>query len=207
MEGTVTQDAGAQPPWLADATLGPVAEINALLVEGLRARVRVRPPAAALPPLLTRLAPMWNSLDDSAIARLARCPYVLVDASFVEPLLLGTRETVRDGGAESYLPAADARGVARLYGTFAWHLVRTHRVAARMVLGIGELQAQAVASLALRDLERFTEPHAGLLRPLWADRPDFWSGFIVAAINGDDGALRRARVRGLQWIASRGWGA
>src|SRR5579863_6071863 len=60
----------------------PVAEINELMLEILRAAAHSE---RERPRLVAELAELWRGLDAGAQRRLARCPYVLLDAGFAAP--------------------------------------------------------------------------------------------------------------------------
>jgi hypothetical protein len=66
-----------------EGMLTPVAELNELLLEILR--TLATDPRPALPRLVAELRPLWRGADDAALQRLARCPYLLLDAGFAAP--------------------------------------------------------------------------------------------------------------------------
>lgn len=202
-----------------EALIGPVSDINERLIECLRSAALVPAadsvPAVSVgqggadaggarnPAMLTALAPLWSALDDTAQRRLASCPYLLIDAGFGLPERW-----------ERLLPAAvcDApptvgyftsrEGVALVRRTllFAWHLARSNRLAARVMLGMGLTVAERIAASRLRDLEALAERGCPWVAPRWAQQPQIWRQMLQAALGPAD-RLREVQLRGLQLLA------
>jgi len=189
-----------------------VAEINELMLEILRSAAAGPDETAA--PSATRLViglrASWRALDDPAQLRLARAPCLLLDAGFASPArwdalgvdgsLLGA---VRDAGApRGYFSCATGIALQRRALTFAWHLARSDRLGARMLLGMSGECADRIAACALKHLEALAELCPPWIAPRWESQPAVWRQMIEAAVSGSDAALRRVQLRGLQLLAA-----
>ena len=189
------------------AVLVPVAEINELMIEILRSAAEESPLAPrAQPRLVSGLRELWCALDDAAQQRLARCPYLLLDAGFAAPERwdgIALDSGVMDGAAPRGYFASPA-GVALVRRTlvFAWHLARSNRLSARVLLGMTAECAERIAVSAFKDLEALAELCPVWVAPRWEAQPNIWRQMIQAALNGRDAALRQVQLRGLQLLAA-----
>lgn len=199
----MTTAPGAQS-WLSSEVQGPLVDVNLHCLELLRERVRGGE-LRLLPRVLGELAPLWAALGDEAIARAARVPYVLVRSVFVASRGGGAAE-VRDGGRDAVVFAgAECPDLAREIVMLAWYLARMHRPAARLILGFEPGMLEALAGCTLRGLERLAQTRTLELSLRWADRPLVWKHALTAAATGDEVALERARLRGIQLLAADAW--
>lgn len=183
--------------------LGPVAEINAFMLEILRATAAADEHAS--PRLVSGLRELWCELDAPAQQRLAHCPYLLLDAGFAcrerwERLV--PERGVMDGGSRGYF--ASPRGVALVRRTlvFAWHLARSNRLNARVLLGMSAECAERISGSALRDLEALAELAPDWVAPRWEQQPAIWRQMMRAALDGRDAHLKQVQLRGLQLLAA-----
>jgi len=190
------------------ALLRPVAELNELLLEILRAAAHS---AQQRPRLVESLRPLWQALDGAGQRRLACCPYLLLDAGFCaaerwQPHLLEC--AVLDGPASgTVVPRryfSSPAGVALVRRTllFGWHLARSNRLSARVVLGMSAECAERIAATTLRDLDTLAELSPEWIAPRWEEQPVVWRQLIQAALEGPEAALRRVQSRGLQLLAA-----
>jgi hypothetical protein len=194
---------GAQS-WLSSEVQEPLVDVNLHCLELLRERVRGGE-LRLLPRVLGELAPLWASLGDEAIARAARVPYALVRSVFVATRGGGGTE-VRDGGRDTVVFAgAECPELTREVVMLAWYLARLRRPAARLVLGLEPGMLEALAGCTLRGLERLAQTRTLELSLRWADRPLVWKHALTAALSGDEAALERARLRGIQLLAAEAW--
>src|SRR6202163_4186756 len=129
------------------ALLGPVAEINEQMLECLR--LAALDCAADAPRLVSLLREDWRGLDAKVQRRLSACPYLLLDAGFAQPQrwdwmgAAGVMDaTVRCG----YFSGGGAVALVRRTLVLAWHLARSNRVSARVVLGMSALSAERIAA-------------------------------------------------------------
>jgi hypothetical protein len=195
------------PPWLTEEMLRPLIEINELALQLLCRHVREPHSGASAPAMLRDLEGLWCALDERALQQVARCPYVLIDGAINRAdVTLARIDAVRDAQrVAGFFAGADGRSLARRYATFCWHLARTHRLAARMLLGMSAQGAERVRGLTLRELEQFADAQALVLRPRWPERADVWRALLTAALQYDRAAIERARLRGLQLLATEDW--
>jgi hypothetical protein len=194
---------GRQPARWDGASLAAVAEINELVLERLRDAALE---AQERPRLVEGLREWWCLLDDNARQRLARCPYLLLDAEFDCPARwhpAGLASGVRDGTASgSYFHSTAGVAVVRRSLMLAWHLARSNRLSARVMLGMDPECADGIAGSALKHLEGLAELRPAWIVPRWEGQPLIWRQMIQAAIGGSDAALRRVQWRGLQLMAA-----
>lgn len=194
--------------FFADEAFAPVVEINEQALLALRDLALGGCARADLP---GALRPLWEALDEPALHRMARCPYSLVDAGFADP----GRWTPARGGlvcdaagrGTGFFAAAEAQPLARLLLTYAWHLARTQRLAARLVLGMSASCAETIASLTLAQVCRIADREPERLTPRWMSRLDAWRQLLEAAISGESVQLEHAQLRGLQMLAGEAWRA
>jgi hypothetical protein len=201
-----------------EALLGPVADINERLLECLRqAALALREQAAAplsvasvgadaggrTPALLSALAPLWRALDAPAQRRLASCPYLLIDAGFGQPerweRLLPAAVCDAPAGP-GYLATPEGVALVRRTLLFAWHLARSNRLGARVLLGMSPTAAERIADSRLQDLDGLAEHGCAWVAPRWAQQPAVWRALLGAAL-GPPARLREVQLRGLQLLA------
>ena len=84
----------------------------------------------------------------------------------------------------------------------AWHLARSNRLSARVILGMNPECAEGIAGSALKHLEGLAELRPAWILPRWEAQPLIWRQMIQTAIGGSDAALRRVQRRGLQLMAA-----
>jgi hypothetical protein len=184
------------------ALLAPVAEINEQLLECLRLMAHEQAPQA--PRLVTLLRDDWRRLNAAALRRLSCCPYLLLDAGFAQPqrwdwiASAGVMEATARGG---YFARAGGVGLVRRTLVLAWHLARSNRVTARVILGMSALSAERIAASRLADLEALAELAPGWIVPRWEQQPNVWRQLLAAGCRAQPQLLRQAQLRGLQLLA------
>jgi hypothetical protein len=197
---------GAAARW-DSAVLVPEAEINEHMLQIVRSAAEEPWLASrAQPRLVSTLGQLWRALDAAALQRLARCPYLLLDAGFAAPERwdrLNLDSGVMDGAASLGYFASPA-GVALVRRTlvFAWHLARSNRMSARVLLGMTSECAERIAGSALKDLESLAELCPPWVAPRWETQSTVWRQLIQAAIDGRAVPLRRVQLRGVQLLAA-----
>ncbi len=176
------------------AILEPMAELNAEILDALAGAT-------------AGLQWQWRALGDAARQRLARCPFLLVDAGFARPELWGA---VPCAGVHEPLPVATLlaqRGplptpLLRRVLLFAWHLARANRLAARVALGMSAPCLVMMAGCRFADLESLAERRPSWIRPRWDDRPDIWQAWLAAAARESPHELETLQLWGLQKLAA-----
>ena len=178
-----------------DATLlDPIAELNAEILDAFAG-------AAA------GLQWQWRALSEDARLRLARCPFLLVDAGFARPELWASLPSV---GVHEALPLRTllaqrgslATPLLRRVLLIAWHMARANRSGARIALGMSASCASVVAGCRIADLEALAERRPAWIRPRWDDRPDVWRAWLSAAAQESPHGLERLQLWGLQMLAA-----
>lgn len=176
-----------------------IVELNVQVLEAVRQRAGAGDGAPQ--PLLRELAPLWNTLDDSRLQALARCPYLMLDAGFSRPDLwdAGVHETAPPA---HWLAAVLPPELVRRAVMLGWHLARTNPFAARITLGMSPQCAQLIGRTRLRDLELLVERRAPSCRLRWEDRIAVWQQLLQAALAGPVGTLQVLQLRGVQLLAA-----
>lgn len=191
------------------ALLGPVAEINEQMLERLRlmaapAAADASAAAGSTPRLVSALREHWCVLDATAQRRLSACPYLLLDAGFAQPQRwewLASAAVMEEGARCGYFTGRAGVALVRRTLVLAWHLARSNRATARVVLGMSAQTAERIAGTRLADLERLAEMGPGWIVPRWEQQPNVWRQLISAACRGQPLQLRQAQLRGLQLLA------
>jgi hypothetical protein len=188
--------------WLHGEPLESVAELNdqclELLVE------QASDGGASRHPLLHELADLWKSLDLRARQRAVGCPYLIVDAGFADPRNWAPGNAIHEtrGSQPPFFMGVRSAAVLRLALTYGWHLARSRPAAARVLLGMSPVCAERIAACTLRQVVLLADQRPEWLQPRWSQRLPVWRALLAAAICGDDAALERARMRGLQLLAA-----
>ena len=178
-----------------DSTLlEPVAELNYEVLD-------------ALASTSGSLGGRWRALSETARARLARCPFLLVDVGAAQPQLWSNlpRLGVHEAQPVSVLLAQRgplATPLLRRVLLFAWHLARANRLAARITLGMSAPCAVLVAACRFADLEALAERRPAWIRPRWHDRPEVWQAWLGAAAEESPRGLENLQLWGLQMLAA-----
>lgn len=191
--------------WLHGETLEPLTELNDQCFELLIDQASVA--GGAGPPLLHDLRDLWPMLDAGARQRAAACPYLIVDAGFADPRAWASGHSIHEShhgelSAAPFFSGPRAANLLRLALTYGWHLARSRPAAARVLLGMSAVCAQRIAGCTLRQIAVLAEQHPEWLQPRWSQRVGVWRELLSAAIRGDEPALERARMRGLQMLAA-----
>jgi hypothetical protein len=190
--------------WLSAATLESLEEVNEQALALLRAQCQV---AAGQPSLLRNVSGLLSNLDAPSMRRAAASAVLLVDAGFAHGSLwsdaivgaVKDRDTARP---EPFFTVDGAVDVMRLVVTHAWHLARTEPSAARLLLGLSAHNVTVIGGCTLSRLTHLAEARTEWLRPRWESRPRVWCELLRTAGEGENGALERLRVRGLQLLAA-----
>jgi hypothetical protein len=187
------------------ALLAPVAEINEQMVECLRTMAdSSAADMRAAPKLIGALRDEWRQLDVRAQRRLSACPYLLLDGGFANVArwerLTGSGVMDAPAGGGYFSGRA---GIALIRRTLllGWHLARSNRLMASVVLGMSIPSAERIAQTRLKDLEALAELAPAWIVPRWAQQPIVWHQLIAAACADDPITLRQAQLRGVQLLA------
>ena len=156
---------------------------------------------AALSHMLSeRIAPLTEAQRRAA----ADCPYALFDLRFHDDahwqprLLGGVAWQVHEAG-----PIDEAViGFVRMALFLAWHVAHSGRVAAPLLLGMGDATAAAFRAVSIDRLAGLAPVEAENLTARWSHCALYWRALTGAAgrTNGDE--LRRIQLYGLQLTAA-----
>lgn len=190
--------------WLSAATLESLGEVNEQALALLRAQCQV---TALQPSLLRNVSGLLSNLDEASMRRAAASAVLLVDAGFAHGSLWSDAIVGAVNDRDSAVPAPfftvdGAVGVMRLVVTHAWHLARSEPSAARLLLGLSAQNVAVIGGCTLSRLAHLAETRTQWLRPRWESRPRIWTDLLRTAAEGENGALERLRVRGLQLLAA-----
>jgi hypothetical protein len=185
------------------ALLEPMAELNAEVLVALAAGAARQSPAGAA----TGLQWQWRALGEAARLRLARSPFLMIDAGFARPEFWCSppRAAVHETAPRPALSAQSgvlATPLLRRALLFAWHLARANRTGARIALGMSAACVGAVAGWRFADLESLAEQRPAWIRPRWDNRPEVWQAWLSAAAQESSQGLERLQLWGLQSLAA-----
>ena len=163
-------------------------------------------PLNDLPQFLVPLAPVLRKLDATALADIARQPFLLVGFAFGKPQLLRellTRQPspLRFPVPRGGLPAIDAAALARGALILAKAVCRHHPAHAGVLLGMDPSLREQIALLRLPDLECLADANPHLLRLRWDNRPEIWRNLLAVAGSSDSNVAYEFRIYGMQLLA------
>jgi hypothetical protein len=133
----------------------------------------------------TAIGYVLRDVDASIREQLAQCPFLLLDASFTDATKWMPSHAQERAEASPLRSESRERALALAQATcvLSWHLLRTDRVAATLVLGVSRECAAVITQCGLTDLQeiacRFVQQR--LFKPRWHDRPEVWRRLIRLA--------------------------
>ncbi len=151
------------------------------------------------PDVTAQVAPLSASQKAAA----SRCPYALFDLRFHDDahwrsrLEGGARWVVADAAVD-----ADTLEFTRLALFFAWYAASSARLAAQLLLGMGDEAAAALRAVTIDCLPALAASEAVHLTARWSDCGRYWSALAAAAARPDAAGLRRIQLYGLQLAAA-----
>lgn len=189
--------------WFSEATLAPVHELNAHLLD-LLARLARDAPKAEQPRLTVELSDMLRGLDGQSLHRAANCPISLVGVSVRNPdrwlaavAQLDTVEATPPG--TGFFPEALQRQLASMTLTTAWTMARGSLHAARIVFAMDPALTARIAGLSISALQRLIERAHSWVEPRWRDNPQAWRSILLMAQRGEQPRLPSLSLRLMQW--------
>jgi hypothetical protein len=199
------EHASVEDPWPCVEVFKTLAELNEQCLELLVQQASVH--ATPVSPMLRELRQLWCRLDADSRKRAAACPYLLVDAGFADPYRwrwVG-RHRVEDREPNAFASFFTVPGISKLAHqvfTNAWYMARTQPAGVPLFLGMPAACAALIRTCSMRQITELAEQHAGWLRPRWSGRVAVWRELLLAAISGDEVALEKARLQGVQLLAT-----
>ena len=183
----------APPRWRGIQSLDLVQQLNERCLEMLcEVAVTATPPFPL--PIVAEHRGLWAGLDRETRRSMARIPFVIVDAHFMDepwwrqvtactPVEASARQP-SDG-----LPPEASEHLMHETTMFAWQTARWDRTAAQLSLGMSRPVADVIAALAPRQIRMIAAQESSGVRVRWADDPQFWTDLLVAAKDRDDGRV------------------
>jgi len=169
--------------------------------------------ATATTPFSDRIWSGWRaigeeltSLDATQREDLARCPFALIDAGLCDIPRWSHADQVSEKSAQAELLFSPVLLQTRLdhlahaAWLFAWHLVRSDALAARLVLAVNSASTSFMAQVTLTDVRQIAQElvRDGRVRPRWHSRPDIWFHLIHNARSSHRDDFANVTTRGLQ---------
>jgi hypothetical protein len=157
-------------------------------------------------------SPLAN-LAPAARLALARCPFSLFTARFHDGHFWAAQaqiNAIRDSVPRFWNPhkiSSDATAFSDLALFYAWHLVHSNPLAARVLLGMAEQTLATFKQLPLLRLQQLAVEQPQLVTLRWPERSPFWRGLTNLAQRGIEERLTDMRLLGIQMIASELAGA
>jgi hypothetical protein len=154
---------------------------------------------------MTACQKLWFELDESALRRAAKCPFLLVGMRFQDErwwceVEEGATSTDGKSTEPSVFPAEAARELSAETLTLAWHTARSDPRIASQVLGLAPGVVGIIASLGPREVQRIAARHSHQLRPRWESNPAFWEQLLRTAVVGNAASLSEFHLHGLQLL-------
>ena len=150
--------------------------------------------AEKVTPAIEALRSFTPDADARACDRAARCPVLLVDLKFQNPVwwervAVGLPATMHVNAPVGLFTKEAAQPLLHEILMQVWSTARSRPSATHLFFGISPRAMHAIAQLSLPEISRIAYDHAGYLRPRWEDRRMFWQRLRQAAVGEDDEEL------------------
>jgi hypothetical protein len=162
---------------------------------------------AGLRALPSALVPMLKQLPRAGRESIAACPFTLFSLGFERPALLTAllctaQRDIREQYATPINQQTLERSFFELALVFASHVLQMDRIAARILFGMTDDIAAALARAPLWLLKHVASDPQHELTPRWPRNPHFWPDLLGFAHSGDTARLDMTRTQGLQIMAA-----
>jgi len=145
-------------------------------------------------------------LDVAQRESLALCPFSLLDAGLRDALGYSRTDRAPYEPAQGELPFSpillqtQLDHLAQAAYLFAWHLVRSDVIAARLVFAMNSESTYVMTQVTLTDIRGIAQEQVrnGRVRPRWHNRPDTWFRLIHMARSPHHDDFATVATRGLQ---------
>jgi hypothetical protein len=145
-------------------------------------------------------------LDVAQRESLALCPFSLLDAGLRDALRYSRTDRPLYEPAQGELPFSPVLlqtqldHLAQAAYLFAWHLVRSDVIAARLVFAMNSASTSLMTQITLTDVRRIAQEQVrnGRVRPRWHNRSDTWFRLIDMARFPHHDDFATVATRGLQ---------
>lgn len=167
----------------------------------------------ATTPIDDRIWPGWRALgseltrlDAAQREGLARCPFSLIDAGLCKALRRSRTGHLLVEPVQEELPLSSMPLQIRLdhlahaVWLFAWHLVRSDVIAAKLVFAMDPTTTSLMAQVTLTEIRHIAQEQVlnGRVHLRWHNRPEVWSRLIHTASSQHPEACAEVTTRGLQ---------
>lgn len=189
------------PRWKGAQSIGTVHRFNERCLDLLCAVAPSSTPEKS-PPVITENRELWIALDIEGRRRIAKMPFVILDAHFksddwwrrlarsvADPSRGESAAEIVESRSAGGLPPDASKILMHEAMMFAWQLVGSDRTTAIMSFGMIAAVAKIIAGLTPKEiLEIATQEHSAITIR-WADDVHFWRDLLAAATEGDDDRL------------------
>jgi hypothetical protein len=137
---------------------------------------------------------LWVQLDMEALRRAARFPFLIVDVHFLDEawwrqVLVNPQGSTGEGSPVCLSTPESAQKLMSEVLVFAWHMAKSDRRVAQLVLGMAPSVVEIFRGLAPQELDAVSGLRCGALRLRWQEDQEFWTRLVRAARDGDEEAL------------------
>jgi hypothetical protein len=145
-------------------------------------------------------------LDIPQRESLVRCPFSLIDVGLGDAPYLSTPIPMSNGPTQGQLMLSQMSLQSRLddlaHAVFllAWHLVRSDKIAARLVFAMDSVSTSVLTQVTLTDIRWIAQDQVcnGRVHPRWHRQPEAWSRLILTARSPHCDVFANVTTRGLQ---------
>jgi hypothetical protein len=151
---------------------------------------------------------LWRRMDQIGCKRAARCPVLLLDLHFENPVWWhwivhqGPRPVKTPPDTEPLLPIAESAPLLREILVEACVIALSHPRAARLVFGMAPAVVEAMTGLRASEIDSIVLTHAAELRLRCADNLVFWKNLLNAATDGTEEEMAEVRLHCLQLLGN-----
>jgi hypothetical protein len=209
MASDATASPGSLPAWkwTGAQTLEFVYALNERCLQVLGKRVTEEDcvfPECDKVELMTGRKKLWLDLNDAALRRAAKCPFLLIDMRFQNEMwwreVGNGSDSYGDNSGLNVFPTESARELSAETLTLAWHTARLDARIATQVLGLSPRVVAIIASFGPREVQRISTRHAHHLRPRWGSDAAFWEQLLRTAVDDNAASLSEFHLHGLQLL-------
>lgn len=197
-------DESAQPSpprWKGALSIGTVHRFNERCLDLLGAAAPSNSPETTAP-VITRNRELWIGLDVEARRRIAKLPFVILDAHFKSAdwwrrVALSVADQAPSAGTHDDLGGDPGSGLSPEVSKklmqetimFAWQLTGSDRTAAVMSFGMVAAVAKVVAELTPNEIHEIAIREHSAITIRWAEDVQLWRDLLAAATAGDHDKL------------------
>lgn len=188
---SAAQEAPSQPRWAGARNLVPVQKFNEHCIE-LLSQVAGRDDVHS--PAIRQNVALWLAMDTSAVRRISRTPFVLLDIGFQDNVWWS--EVAHRQGREPGPSVASGRLPSDLSGDlmyetlmFCWQMVGANRTVAQTSFGMSPSVVDLISELTPQDVRGIAGRQSSAVQIRWDTNIRFWQELLQAALSADDARL------------------